>query len=50
MGVIKGKLEIRLSPFWRFPRIVGTFYGDPYQKDYTLWGLYWGPTVYGNDS
>ena len=30
-----------------FPKIRGNFSGGPYNKDYRIWSLYWGPTNLG---
>ena len=33
----------RIWGIWRFPKIRGTILGGPYNKDYSIWGPYWGP-------
>ena len=33
---------------WRFPKKRGTFLGCPTNKDHSILGLYWGPTISGN--
>ena len=30
------------------PKHRGTFGGVPNSKDYSIWGLYWDPPIYGN--
>ena len=33
---------------WGLPKIRGTLLGGPHNKDYSIWGLYWGPPILGN--
>ena len=47
--VAKGKsVEMEARYCWGFPKIRGTFFGDPHNQDYSIWGLYWGPLILGN--
>ena len=33
---------------WEFPKIRGTLFGGPYNKDPTIWGTILGSPIFGN--
>ena len=44
-----GNLECTVGTFWDFPKLRGTLFWGPYNKDPTIQGsIFWGPLFSGN--
>ena len=37
-----------VEPVWEFPKIRGTLFGGPYNKDPSIWGTILGSPIFGN--